>query len=713
MNRLSRKSYRSSSCKYLQRQLPLQVLAGALFSAALCQAQPVARVKPYRVSASLREVKNLKSVSKIAPLSGAQKTLLSKNLFAVAPTNASQLFFVYEENDYLNLPSLVTTDSVLQLYHIFYDFSLRTVETQKLSPVLGRLDRGMLNASIADWNAAKSSELKAAALKNVAYFAVADRLLGGNSGVPDEAKALIAAELGRINGAQGFAQSAIFPYKVDYSQFIVRGHYTRSEALKKYFRAMMWHGLVPFALRTNGQRNDEQIRQGLLWVRALYRTNLAKEWARVYEPTTFFVGTSDDMTPRHWKVVSDAIYGASPMTNDFADNTKLTAFVSRLERSMKAPRIAAKFASQMSKLPPNAVGFIDGPLPSTAQLRFMGQRYVPDSEILQKLSTPVARVFPSGLDVMAVLGSARAQSHLDNYAQLYDTRRWPLYRSKRAQLTEQFAKLPQATWNSNLYYGWLYALKALLTPAPTGYPSFMRNAAWDDKSLHTGLASWSQLRHDTILYAKQSVVEMGGAEDPKPFVKGYVEPNIAFYDRLLKLTTLSRQGLSKRELLSEELGEKFKEFEATLTQLRRVSAKELQNQKLTEQEYLDIRYIGGTLEYMTLGVMGDGPTSWSLMSQTDRDMATVADVHTGFNAALEEGVGRTMEMWAVVPIEGQLSLARGPVFSYYEWKQPISARLTDEKWQAMIRSGKTPPRPPWTSSFIAPGPTRNIKYTAE
>ena len=37
------------------------------------------------------------------------------------------------------------------------------------------------------------------------------------------------------------------------------------------------------------------------------------------------------------------------------------------------------------------------------QLRFMGQRYLPDSEILQRLSIPGwKRPFPSGLDVMAV-----------------------------------------------------------------------------------------------------------------------------------------------------------------------------------------------------------------------------------------------------------------------------------------------------------------------
>ena len=137
-----------------------------------------AAVKPYTVSPSFREVANYRAFTKALPLNPAQQRLLAKNLFVCAPTRAQQLFHIYEHNDYLNLPSFVTTDSVLQVYHVFYDFTLRTVEERSLLPALKRLTQGMLAASLETWQQASDPKLKQAALKNVAFFGVAAEALG-------------------------------------------------------------------------------------------------------------------------------------------------------------------------------------------------------------------------------------------------------------------------------------------------------------------------------------------------------------------------------------------------------------------------------------------------------------------------------------------------------------------------------------------------------
>src|SRR4051812_5531587 len=86
-----------------------------------------AGVKPYNVSPNLREIVNLRAFNRgHAPLSLQQRRMLAENLFAVSGTKAKQLFHIYEDNDYKNIPSFVTTDAILHLYHIFYDFTLRT-----------------------------------------------------------------------------------------------------------------------------------------------------------------------------------------------------------------------------------------------------------------------------------------------------------------------------------------------------------------------------------------------------------------------------------------------------------------------------------------------------------------------------------------------------------------------------------------------------------
>ena len=57
----------------------------------------------------------------------------------------------------------------------------------------------------------------------------------------------------------------------------------------------------------------------------------------------------------------------------------------------------------------------------------------------------------------------------------------------------------------------------------------MRTRAWAMKTLNTQLASWTHLRHDTILYAKQSYTTGGGQ---CLYPTGFVEPRVEFWNRL-------------------------------------------------------------------------------------------------------------------------------------------------------------------------------------
>jgi len=50
--------------------------------------------------------------------------------------------------------------------------------------------------------------------------------------------------------------------------------------------------------------------------------------------------------------------------------------------------------------------------------------------------------------------------------------------------------------------------------------------------------------------------------------------------------------------------------------------------------------------------------------------------------------------------DGRVFLAAGPVMSYYEFKQPMSDRLTDEKWREMLEENP-PEKPEWVSTYIS------------
>jgi len=227
----------------------------------------------------------------------------------------------------------------------------------------------------------------------------------------------------------------------------------------------------------------------------------------------------------------------------------------------------------------------------------------------------------------------------------------------------------------------------------------MRNQAFSRKELSTYLASFTELKHDSVLYAKQVYAEMGGGDSGEDD-RGYVEPNPELYARLAALTAMTREGLESRGLIGDEDKENLKRLENLALSLKTISLKELANQNLSSAEYELIRSYGGQLEHFWLEALRDqGVKS---RSQLDANPAAlIADVATSPpNTVLEEGSGFVHTIYAVVPVAGSLRIAKGAVYSYYEFPWPAADRLTDLKWQMMLRSGTAPEQPEWTKSFI-------------
>jgi hypothetical protein len=140
-------------------------------------------------------------------------------------------------------------------------------------------------------------------------------------------------------------------------------------------------------------------------------------------------------------------------------------------------------------------------------------------------------MLPNGLDVMAAMGSDRAYAILDELGE-----------TAYANYPEQMEKMQTWTdglttdeWTETLYTTWLYTFEPLLAEPGEGYPQFMQSEAWLDKQLNTSLGSWAELKHDTILYAKQVYAELGGGGGinplPLPKARGYVEPVPEFFAR--------------------------------------------------------------------------------------------------------------------------------------------------------------------------------------
>lgn len=351
----------------------------------------------------------------------------------------------------------------------------------------------------------------------------------------------------------------------------------------------------------------------------------------------------------------------------------------------------------------------------TKAFRFMGQRFVPDSYIFQQLvydeiglyhgsgepftlepsfAGPI-RAFPRGLDLASVLGSSLANEIL---AAEGDTD-YEGYPERVAALQKEFSALPETQWTQNLYWNWLHTLRPLLAEKGAGYPTFMRGAAWAAKALNTFLGSWTELRHDTVLYTKQSYVGMT-MRAPMPIETerlpaGYVEPELEVWARLLSLVRQTREGLLERDLLNDEFDAKFVMMQDLLQALYTISVDELEAQTLSEEQEAVISAIGRQLEAITTF---SERIEEEISSEADERMAIVVDVHTDVNTGqvLQEGVGDPYTIYVVVPVGEQTFVAAGGVFTHYEFKHPMADRLTDEAWQGMPK----PPLAPWLQEVI-------------
>ena len=642
------------------------------YSAVFDEAVVTAATAPqYSLPLNLERVEYLDRIGKVIPLSDKALELLRRNGFVVVDFGEVDSFSrMYKMLRRTGVPIFVTTDSVLHLYHVFFDESLARLEEERFCDELSRMLDALLAFMLRCYEEAPEGEVKNAAIRDVAFLYVALRLLNMSYEVPDVALNLAEQELQLIMAHRDLAKSPIFGYTEDYTQYVPRGHYTKSQKLSNYFLAMMWLGRMRFQALSS-----LQTRQALLLVIAMSEDeDVMNAWEDIYWTTAFFVGKSDDLTVYDYLDAINEVYGGVPSLEELMDDEKIEAVKDLLFQKNDAKIVSSPiYPWQRQEL----VGF-----------RLMGQRFIPDSYIFQELvySKVEGRLLPKGLDVMAVLGSERAEQHLSSDKEQYEN-----YEEQLKKLKEEFSGFSLENWTQNLYWGWLYTLKPLLTEAPPGSPTFMSTEAWLDEKLNTALGSWAELRHDTILYAKQSYTEL--VMTPPTYAPGYVEPNPQLYTRLAGLCQATINGLSERGLLDQDMERRLTDFRDFLLRLAEISIKELRGENLTDDDLAFIRNVGSTYEALLAGLT---ERSWR--------STIVADVHTDLNTmrVLEVGCGY-VELAVVVYAspDGRLVACVGPVFSYYEFAWPVEQRLTDEDWASLLKAGEAPDRPVWSASFHA------------
>ena len=625
---------------------------------------------------------------------------LTRNDFVISEKQFNQMFNAYELYD--EVPKYVTTDLFLHTYHMYFSWLLKRLENHHFLPNIAKMSDNLYKQGLREMEAAKSDNEKELAKFATIYYAIASYLCTENDkNLPEELKAEFKKELANIDAQidkpSDFLEISdifLFPY----SLFKPRGHYTRDDGAKHYFKAMMWLQSAWFCIDSN---------KGLQ--RALY---LALQFQKadkktkdlchsVYDPLEFLIGTPDNIPVIELSDMLGPDLGIVSV-EDIEDTKKLS----------QARNIILKRFEKYNNIKPKKEEL----MACKNKVNFMPQRYTPDAEVFSLMydeKPNSSRPFPNGLDVFDAFGSPSAANVLDSTDP--GAKQWPDYGKFRKKVREKFAQF--ADFDKTMYNKWFESLVTMQKDSKSK-PDYMKTSAWQRKDLNASLASWAELKHDAILYAEQpNGAEMGDGGDPITYlpnplyIQHYVEPNINFWKKTKEMLTLNTQMLQKAGIYhsDKEIKENTEWLQNKVSLYITVSEKEIKDVRLNAEENHELSYTGGDYEFYTLRVLNPEIRyyGWYEMNSPDTCIAQIADVFTRNipqcekNGILHAAVAKANEIYVVVERNGLIYITRGAVFDYREFITESGTRLSDEEWQHMLRKDDASNRPSWVKSLFA------------
>lgn len=659
-----------------------------------------------------------------------EKEFLKQNYFMVSERLASpdwaSAFIDLYSND---LPLFLSTDFILSTLHNSYDAILQTIEWEFLEPNLKDLLHAIYEQFPMMASSYSDDERFVEVLSDVdLYVSVALSLAEGEEYPPQFGNGVKFQEVMSAVEAEQMTAMTLFTEtktrKIDFSQFTPRGHYNKEIqtrdgiiTLENYFKAMMWLGRIDFLMTAPPENPWEpnwtahELRRmqlgALLTNELLFSCGKVENLTKHEEIISFMVGPDDNLTPTELRGLSDQILSGA---EDLFNEDSFTGFMDGLNAS---DDFGQKIMSNFFYVDPHASD--PGNLPVSYKL--LGQKFLVDSYVFSEVvydriifeGKKIWRPLPDPLDAMAALGNEDALSLLEGELEEYK------YAGKMAGLKYLIEAYDENFWQQSLYNSWLGAIRSLNPPASSsGLPYFMQTTAWHQEKLNTQLTSWAQLRHDNLLYGKQSYT--GGTGCSYPFT--YVEPYAELYGNLKSFATLASDFFS--DVLSGEMVESrdrivgyYTRYGEIMGKLELISIKELEGTPLNEE---DVTFLKTMISEVM--VSGPGITGWynSLFFDVQKGLSTdftVADVHTQptdlsgavVGNVLHVGNG-TINMGVFLTDSpcnpGQAMAFVGPVSSFHQEITSNFRRLTDQEWEENFwtGSGSTPERPDWVSAYL-------------
>lgn len=443
-----------------------------------------------------------------------------------------------------------------------------------------------------------------------------------------------------------------------YSELKPRGHYTSSPDMEKYFQAFRYFTTI---------LNDDQDAIRELEALPAEITQYAETWINSY---TGFIAPS--RSPRVWE-----------------------------DPEQRLPSYCT-YPLKDKSIFPLSWGFDNEVFHSTVYHENF-------PEALQIKGTEGPRLTPSGLDIASALGSGFAENLLEA-----DFGKYPPLRNVINHLRDNFKDhRNEKDFKRNLYNQWLNAIAVQWADSVAPVLSSKENGLWHTKRLLSGLASWSTLRHATVLVNEKIAAECGEAGFEEILMKaprGYVEPDPFTFAAIAGLfeeavnyvskTIADRLDVSdsypsEKRSLYDGIVARLKEAALEAHAFQSMAEKERKGIELTNDENEKILYVARTAEHLFLIFNSLSNQEYALSIPDPIPKITDVAGDGRISPYLMVAVGNAMEWDYIVPFYGRKQIVKGAVYSYYEFGS--NEILNDTEWRAIVNRQEFLP---WVRPYI-------------
>lgn len=553
---------------------------------------------------------------------------LARDKIMVSSEEVKQSFSAYLGH---GLPNFITSDAVLNAYHVLLEETLRRSEVLHAS----RLRRfcaedWALLATIDRTYAGDAATIQAAKKRARFVMGVAVKLMGEDVSLADELlRDAIEAEAGLLEKAEGQHMPALLGTPepgfvgLDYSLFRPVGFYANSPVLQGYFRALRWLQLVPFRL----ERRDDLLAWHMLersmamprhWKDdgngSPERTLIDAQWLpkggsmESWERLDDFLAQREHFFEHLGALFSHLDIRDARIANEEEFPIRIDdAFFQRHEDALRERFPPANGDEPVVVNDRLSEG---GPASRGVETRVLSAVRLPEDVALAASASLKAGRSP-GLEFATWLGLPGASQRLRSLANGEErAARLAKHAPERyAYAVEEdkdkpwWTVLPENYWGSLTQY---HAALASLEEVDPRAPAFMRSKLWEVKTLQTVAASWAQERH---AWALQALPEVHSLKSPGKS-QGFIEPAPPFFLRLSWVAGQLGELAAQTEALLDPVEPFIEEAAEHARWLRKSADEKASKQDLFSDVWAAQEFLGKL----------DEPYDW-----VDADKATASD----------------------------------------------------------------------------------------